>query len=226
MLAVGQGWWNNAAMNTHEGLVDPELTPAQSQIKALADEILALKSPDNPLTFWNYATSLDALEVQNRLSNIRIGELLLKGGDSLSAPKPNKYWPDLGLYANNDTLKVASLRAWGWEFEKSRIDPKGPSKPPYKVINFPGEYDWARQLDLVLAYSDGRQAAVQSLTAYTATFSAGETPRLSRDVSAAAYAEQGYEGHNQKFLENVTEEDVIAFTGLCRYLFERPASAN
>jgi hypothetical protein len=210
-------------MTSPEDYIEPELTPAQLEVKSLADEILSHKPENFDLTFWNYATDIDPHEVEMKLRQIAAGSLLLGEGESLSAPNTDRYWPELDLFATKATLKAVSLRAWGWEWEKHRRDPSGPTTPPFDIISFPGEKDWARQLDISLHYDNGRNTASQAITTYTASERAGITPTLSRDVHAMAYAETGYEGHNQKFLEIVGEEDVLAFTGICRHLFEHPA---
>lgn len=207
-------------MTNPDAYPDAELTPAQQAVKTVADGILALKPEGNPLTTWSVATLIAPYEVRDRLALTKAGSLMLQTGDSLSAPQPNDYWPDIHLYVSDETLTGVSLRAWGWQFEKYRIDPAGSQSPPYDVISFPGEYDWARRLDIALHYSDSRRTATQTLRTYTSSHNSGNTPSLSRDVYTMEYAETGYEGHNQAFLETVVEEDILAFTGLCRQLLE------
>lgn len=201
-----------------EILRDPDLTPGQHEIKNITDEILRQKPAGYTMTYWDIATTVGPQEVLDKLSATAAGQLVLAEGESLSAPHPNEHWPDLQLYATRAALKWVSLRAWGWEYEKVRIDPEGPSSPPYDILTFPGETDWSRQLDISLGYANDEQSAHVTVSSHTSSLRAGQTPSLSRDVHTMAYAETGYEGHNQKFLEQVTEEDVLAFTGICRYL--------
>ncbi|HSH18458.1 MAG TPA: hypothetical protein VK978_03670 [Candidatus Saccharimonadales bacterium] len=82
------------------------------------------------------------------------------------------------------------------------------------MIAYPGELDWTHQLDVKLWYSNGKNTACQTVTAFTSSTSTGELPLMSRDVSAAAYAETGYEGHNQSELRATSDEEVLEFIAI------------
>lgn len=198
--------------------VEPELLPVQLQLKDLADEILALKPETNPLT--NIAFEIDLMPdvVDERLKRSSFSQLLLPDGASLSASPPNEYHHDLGLFVGDAELVKVWVRAWGWKEEKYRKDPNGPDKPPFDIIRFPGEEDWVRQLDISLHYQKGIDTASQTITSYDSSCKAG-LPSLSRDVYASAYAETGYEGHNQAFIDDRSEDQVLEFLAIARELF-------
>lgn len=222
MYMVVLAWEGNVFNHRYmsEVMRDPELTPGQQEVKSICDEILSQKPTGYMMTYWDISTNVDPHRVLDKVKATAAGQLLFLEGEPLSAPQPNEHWPDLQLYATRAALKWVSLRAWGWEYEKVRTDPDGPSSPPYDILTFPGETDWSRQLDISLGYANDVQTAHVTVTSHTSSLRAGQTPSLSRDVHAMAYAETGYEGHNQKFLEQVTDEDVLAFTGICRYILQ------
>lgn len=199
---------------------DPELLLCQVQIKTLCDEILAHMPEQYLLTFWDIHAKADGNDIQEKLRASSIGDLLLKDGDTLSAPGNHEYYPDLRLYVGKAALIGVSVRAWGWEYDKHRINPNGPDKPPYDIIYYPGEQDWTRQLDISLHYSNGNQAASQTVTTQTGSSSAGHLPSVSRDVSAMAYAETGYEGHNQAWRNAQSTSEIEDFVALAKDVIE------
>lgn len=199
---------------------DPELLTCQADMKNLCEEILVLKPEHIQITYWDVLVETDANALQQRMRDSRFGDLLLKDGDTLSYPTPNNYYPDLNLYVGQAAIKAVFLRAWKWEFDKYRINPEGPTKPPYDIIRYPGEKDWQHQLDICLHYSNDGSSATQKITMQTDSMSAGHLPSISRDVSAMAYAEQGYEGHNQEYRQCKDAEEASEFIAIARELFE------
>ena len=197
---------------------DPELLVCQTEIKTICDEILYLKPEQIRLTFWDVASGADPMQVQQRLRATSLGDLLLKHGETLSGPAAGGYYPDLGLYIGQAELEGVSVRAWGWEHDKYRINPEASEKPPYDVIEYPGEIDWSRQLDISLHYTNARQTARQTISMQTGSNEAGQLPAAFRDVSAMAYAESGYGGHNQLWRSAHSEEEVAVFIALARDL--------
>lgn len=156
---------------------DPELSASQVAMKSLCDEVLALK-PEH-LHFVNFEDVISGAnpsEVQERLRASSLGDLMLKDGDSLSAIRTSDYYPDLDLFVGGARLVGVGVRAFGWEDDKRRIDPNGSDKPPYDIIDYPGEKDWIHQLDIKLWYSNGKQEACQTITAYTSSKAAGCHP--------------------------------------------------
>lgn len=199
---------------------DPEFLACQVEMKKLCDEILALKPERIQLTYWDVAAQVDPVAVQQQLRESAFGDLMLHDGDTLSSPSPSEHHPDLNLFVGQAQLQAVTVRAWGWEYDKHRIDPKGPDKPPYDVIEYPGEKDWTRQLDVSLHYTNGKQTASQTVTIQTGSMHAGELPSASRDVSASAYAEMGYEGHNQTWRACKDEDEATQFITLAKELFD------
>lgn len=199
---------------------DPELLACQVEMKKLCDEILALKPERIQLTYWDVAAQADPLEVQQRLRESAFGDLMLQDGDTLSAPTTSEHHPDLNLFVGQAQLWGVTVRAWSWEYDKHRINPNGPDKPPYDIIKYPGEKDWTKQLDVSLHYTNGKQTASQTVTIQTGSMHAGQLPSASRDVSASAYAETGYEGHNQTWRACKDEEEVMQFISLAKELFD------
>ena len=198
---------------------DPELLACQKAIKDLSEEILAMKPQDVMLTFWDAASAANPNNVQDKLRASSLGDLMLKDGDTLSVPTPNDYYPDLGIYVGSAALTHVTVRAWGWDFHKTRIDPNGPDKPPYDIIEYPGETDWSRQLDVSLHYANKEhQTASQIVTMQTGSTGSGRLPSASRDVHAMAYVETGYEGHNQVWRTAKDEDEVMGFVALVKEL--------
>jgi hypothetical protein len=128
------------------------------------------------------------------------------------------YFPELNLFVGNSPLVGVDMRVWGWEYEKRRIDPTGPTEPPYKIVEYPGEKDWIRQIDIRLWYGDAQHSACQEVSVSTSSEREGAVPSISRDVVAPAYAETGYEGHNQRALRTTTDHQVLEFVALARDL--------
>ncbi len=198
--------------------MDEKLTRAQLAVKALTDRALAEKRTKQ-LTFVDFRIAEAATSLERKVRRCAVADILLQDGDSLSAPDSGGYYPDLNLHVGPATLVAVELRVWGWEYDKYRIDPNGPDKPPYDVLEFPGEKDWARQLDIRIWYSNGKEAACQELSIHTASTNNG-TPSVSRDVIAPSYAETGYEGHNQKGRSRVTQSQILELVSLATEMFE------
>lgn len=199
---------------------DPELMACQLEFKKICEEILVLRPEGLAITYWGFQSNLDPVAIQDRLRQSTFTGLLLADGDSLSAPNPGVHQPDINLYVGPDTLNRLSITAWLWEYNKIRIDPNGPEKPPFDIIKYPGEKDWTHQLDINLHYKDPIHTATQKISMQTGSLYSGELPSISRDVSSMSYAEQGYEGHNQVGGIVNNEEEVIMYLGLVRELFE------
>jgi hypothetical protein len=201
---------------------DPPLTASQERLKALGDEVLAFKPEGADITFWPMSSRINPHDTQSRLRAATFGGLLLKDGDSLSSPTPSDYHPELGLFVGQATLVGVGITAWGWEYDKVRIFSDTPDQPPpYEVVRYPGEKDWARQIDLDLFYKGEIHSATQSVTTSTSSMRSGITPSISRDVRAMSYAETGYEGHNQVYRENFTEDDVLSFLTIASEVFDQ-----
>lgn len=112
--------------------------------------------------------------------------------------------------------KVTNL---DWQEDKWRFDPESPKQPPYKIIRYPGEFDWTRQIVIGIWYGDGR--TTQELSLYGGSRNAGVMPNISRAIYAMEYAEQGYEGHNQKLRRFRSQKEAMFFINLARELFDK-----
>jgi hypothetical protein len=190
----------------------PELTPSQLALKELADEILALRPEGYKANLIQFPVNLPPEDVEQKLKKLSISDLLLKDGDSLSADPPNRYWGDLDLYVGKAQVIQSDVRTWGWDY-----DIGGNSIKPGEDSREVGS--WGRQIDIRLWYSSEEQEAAQKVSVQTWSYT-GELPEVVRDVTAPAYAEMGYEGHNQKIRDAKNDEEVLEFIELARELFE------
>ena len=193
---------------------DTELNATQIATKELADEILALK-PERLLTSVITSVSTEPNEVLERLQRTSASELLLGEGESLSAVSPSDYQPDLGLFVGEAKLTHVEIAAAGWDYDKVRKHPD-----TEEFIEFPGEQDWLRQVSVRLWYAQDGRRAFQKLTLQAQSGVGEAYPKLFRDVYTPAYAEMGYDGHNQVHQTMMAEEDVTAYLDLVRGLLE------
>ncbi len=196
---------------------EERLSTGQRAVKQFTDRALALKARNNPLTFVDFAVRADAADVERRLRATEVGDLMLPDGASLSAANGGDYYPDLNLHIGTARVRGVGIRVWGWEYDKYRIDPNGPQQPPYAILTYPGEKDWARQVDIRIWYDNGKDYACQELTLSTSSTAYGP-PSVSRDVSVPAYAETGYEGHNQ-VSRRTTNRAVLQVMAIVEELF-------
>lgn len=198
--------------------IDLKLLRCQVAFKTLSDKILQHKG-DTPLTFFHLRVTTDPSEVLERLKQSPFKDLLLQDGESFSLPEPDDRYPDLGLIADKTLLHHVSMTHFDWQEDKWRFDPESPKKPPYKIIRYPGEVDWIRQIEIWLWYGDSR--AAQKLSLYDGSRNAGVIPSISRAMYALEYAEQGYEGHNQKQRRFRSQKEAMFFINLARELFDK-----
>lgn len=198
--------------------IDPKLLRCQIAFKALSDEILQLKG-DTPLSFFHLRVTTDPAEVLERLKQSPIKDLLLQDGESFSLPEPSDDYPDLGLIAGKALLHHVSMTHSDWQEDKWRFDPEGPKEFPHKIIRYPGEFDWTRQILIGLWYDDGRTA--QELSLYDGSRNTGVMPHITKAVYATEYAEQGYEGHNRKHRRFRSQKEAMFFINLARELFDK-----
>lgn len=209
----------NRGKETEPNPIDPELTVSQKAIKDLADRVLSHKPRKLITNSWSLESRISLDGFQSRLRESGFGDTVLKNGDTLSASEIDGHHPDLGLIVGKAELYAAGITALEWRDNKWRIDPDGSQHPPYNIIRCPGEFDWARQLDIWLAYKDGGQTAWQAITVYTSSRSAGLVPSISRSVNSVAYFETGYEGHNRIHRDDFSEETVMEFISLAEELY-------
>ncbi len=204
---------------------DPPLLGVQGFLKDVADEILEQRTEDNRALFYETKVDVDPVELQSTLRDTNvypvIGRLMLADGDSLSVVPPNMLQPNLNLYVDDDNLRGVSVRAWGREDDKSRFVTVGDEGPRDNFVVFEGETDWTRSLYVKLHYSDGRQRAIQQLSISTSSEKAGILPWFGRDVITPAYADMGYNGHNEKVAESSSLRETALFILTVSDLFDR-----
>ena len=185
---------------------EPELLASQVKLKAMADEILSYRPIGSVWQFHEVFVSYEGIEARDALKGEAVGEILLGEEDSL-------LWPihgSRGLDADSFTvgqsqLKGMSLRAWGTQDEKVRFFKNSNGEQDYKV--YPGEIDWQRSLFIHFQYENADGGiADEIISIATSSYEAGKLPSISRGVNAFIFADQGYDGHNQVYLENNTEE--------------------
>lgn len=201
---------------------DPDLLPSQVAFKIVSDEILRHKT-NNRVSFVHFSIETDPAELLQRLAQSSLRDLLLQPGESLSVPQPDDHYPDLGLVVGKTPLSEVGLTHLGWQERKWRIDPDGPKIPPFKIIEYPGESDWMREIDISIWFGKGINRAVQRLSLYDTSRNAGVIPQISRVIYAPEYAETGYEGHNRKSRHFKDEAEVMFFVNLSRELFDKRA---
>lgn len=203
---------------------DPDLLPSQVAFKVVSDEILKYKTNDR-LTAIHFRIETDPTELVERLRQSSLKDLLLKSGESLSVTQPDDHYPDLDLVVGKASISAVSLTHWNWQEKKWRVDPNGPQKAPYKIIKYPGEFDWAREIDINIWFSNGINTAAQKLSVYNSSWIAGRILQITRSVYAPDYFETGYEGHNYKYRTFKDEKEIMFFVELVRELFEKRKEA-
>ena len=179
---------------------------ANQKLKDLADRMLAFKRVDD-LTFIHFSPEgVDPREVMARLRASSLADLVLTEGASLSMPNGGHYYPDLGVTARDTDLARVSILAMGWNWERYAQYPESPT--------------WGRHIEISLWYGrrDRRDPLVKQVFTSQAYEGRG-LPSLSRDVWADAYAETGYEGHNQKYRDARSAKEAAFFIDLVEELF-------
>lgn len=200
--------------------VDPDLLPSQTAFKTLSDEMLRYKRCKN-LSSVTFRIVTDPTELLERLAQSTFQDLLLRPGESLSAPQPNKHYPDLHLVVGKTVVTNVNLTLKAWKEKKWRFDPNEPEKPSSKIINYPGVFDWMREIDIEIGFSNARNRATQILFLYDASRYAGTIPEIVRTIYAPRYGENGYEGHNRISRPFRDEAEAMFFVDLARELFEK-----
>lgn len=181
-------------------------TSVNSEFKTLADRMLTHKK-NTPVTFVHFnPAGVDVPALMTRLRNAPFADLLLPEGASLSMPHGGDYYPDLGVTASDALVERVSLTALGWNWERYAQYPESPV--------------WGRQIELSLWY--GRGGRTDSLVKQVLASSAYDRrgrPDISRDVWADAYAETGYEGHNQAYRNTHSAAEAKCFLDIIAELF-------
>jgi hypothetical protein len=194
----------------------PQLYASQLAIKAMCDEILALKPPGSGLIFYEKSTVAPAHRVQQKLRRRHImDELLLPNRADLSW-KPASEHENLGLYIGKAKPLTTTVRGWVSNLPRladrtvEAVDEHGDPLTP-----------WDSKLSLKLGYANENHMAFQVLSASTSSFGR-KLPILSRVVISPSYApydEIGFEGYNQLERPAHSDEEALAFVQLAQEVF-------
>jgi len=199
--------------------IDPAFLESQIAFKKLSDEMLAHK-PNPHLSDFSFKVSADPASTLERLSRSSLSDMLLQPGDSLCVSQPDSHYEDLGLIVGETPLLKVVISHGDWTYPKTRqilIDP--PQIPPYRVVEYPGETDWHRQIGIQFWYgTEHGNKAFQSLLIYDSSDSAGKLPLLTRFLYSPQYAETGYEGHEHSHRPLRDQEEAMNFINLAREL--------
>lgn len=196
----------------------PQPLDCQVAFKGLSDRMLERKN--NPrLSFAHFRVSSDPVEVLNRLQQSSLRDMLLQEGESFSMPGGNERYSVIGMVMGESPIRSVVLTHSDWQDEKWRVDPDGPNLPPFRIIYYPGEYDWGREIELSLWFGE-KQEAAQKLSVYDGSRRAGEMFDITRSVFVPEYFETGYEGHNRKSRPFKTQEEAMFFISLVDELFK------
>lgn len=172
------------------------------QMKLLADRMLSFKA-SGAHTFVHFTPrGIAPLAVLTRLRSSSLSDLILPAGTSLSIEDGGDYFPDLNLTADDELLCEIGLTALGWEFSTD-ADPKAPA--------------WGREIDLSLWYGRNQQPQAKQVFSLQA-YDGRARLSIARDVWAFAYAETGYEGHNQQY-RAISNAEASFFVQLLSELF-------
>lgn len=156
------------------------------RFRTLVSDVRHLR-PDGTVSFISLPLLTDAEALERSLKAQSVGRIMLGDGESFGIDDPSGYYPPLDLRAGEVAPGSASVTAWSWQY------PDGSS---------------ACQLDTVLWYRKGDEQAAQRIELYASN--ASPMPRVMRMLSSMEYAETGYEGHGEAFLDTQVEEDVVA----------------
>lgn len=202
---------------------DYELTQAQADAIALADELLKLKDEDSPLSCVDIVFESDDKEM---LAEIEIGPfagLLAAADEQLAMPSDGSRHPKLDVRKENGRLIGIGLRAWGWCDEKwRRVDVD--EEYPQGIKRYPGEVDKRRQLEIAMSYRVGRETVTEELSLHVGTTGYA---RISSQLHMIAYAETGYEGHGGKGTSDLSDEDMYWFLDfVAKHVGDEPKSVR
>lgn len=204
-----------SATDAKKDQYDHELTPDQVMFTELADALLEHRDEHSGLTFVDIVVDQPPSDVLSQLRDLRLGELLADQSQQLAIQSDGSHYPILDIKKEDGELLGVDVRAWGWGHEKIRYTDihKKDITYPREYIEYPGEYDKVRQIDIQFSYRIKGESVVESCTLYGSTSGPGYIT-ASSSLGMSAYAETGYEGHGGKRLDNLTDEDVVEFLEL------------
>lgn len=194
---------------------DHKPSPVIASCIALANELLALKDPETPLTFVDIVVETDPDTVLAKIQAMAAGSLLADEDEQLAIPSDGSYYPILDIRKQNAKFIGVGLRVWGWDSEKyvfTNGEDEQYEFPKHALLYPSEEKNSTRQLEISFGYEDEEAGSfVESVSLYI--YSDGSAT-ISRSISASAYSETGYEGHAGSSLEKMTDNDIAAFGDL------------
>lgn len=194
-------------------LYDRPTPPLEASCIALADELLAHKAPDSPVTFVDIVAEMPAQEVLERLQRSPAGALLASDDEQLAIASDGSYYPVLDIRKSDATLTGVGVRIWGWDYEKSVFTDQ--DDEPYDhnkhVLVYPSdEKTRVRELQITFMYDHPASHFQESILLRVDS----QGPDLYRNVYVTEYMETGYEGHAGKGLKHGKKQAVAEFADL------------
>jgi hypothetical protein len=157
-------------------------------------ELLEEHRPKNhKLTAFDVPLTQDPEELRQNVSRTKLGKLLLQEGESMSIENGGEYFPDLKLNIGKTAVKAAYLSVFKSTFPDFKETDSG------EIVEN-GELTM-HELGLRFVHSNGENRAIEEVALANKENSVDKNPSkpyVYRDIFAPAYAETGYEGHNQK----------------------------
>lgn len=195
-------------MDTYE-TYDAEFSDLYVSCAAFADELLALKDPDETVTFVDVVVESPAKQVLEQLRETSIGRLLAADDRQLAGAADPRY-KDLDIKKRDATLTGVRATVFGRSSDgKYFILGKDEVSP---LIYPSGEQNKWYQVELSFSYrhTSGERFSEKMV------LSLGTQGDMSINTSIYidAYAEQGYEGGDGRFLYSPTDEEVTQFVDL------------
>lgn len=169
----------------------PRLTGPQQRMVAICESLWAHKPEYVISREYMFDLAQDPAEVRRRAGETALGRVLLPEGASLAAEGASEYYGD-----------TVTMRVGATALDKASLVVRKTELPAYEkrgddyIKN--GSYTDYR-LQLRFFYTEDQQLAVESAGIGIST-SADDTPYVIRDVWAEAYIEQGYDGHDEKWV--------------------------
>lgn len=194
----------------------------------MADELLMHKFKEN-LPFASIYIDKSPESTVEKIKQTRIGELLRNDDEQLAFESDGSYYPILDIKKKYATLTGVGLSVFGWDDDRRiLVDGEDPDDTfERRMIAYPeGEKLKRREFNLSFQYK--MPDSYKKSFSETITFTVGETgTSISSQVYVNEYMEMGYDGHDTKFLRNLTDDDVRAMGDMIAELVgEDPISTH